>query len=136
MPWPDHITGRFCRGVECCREFDIDGRRFILDFELGDVFASDKSPCLPTLFLNGQDFADFHFNLLDGFGMGLYTLIDAGTISGLLGSNLSGNIGSYTASLAVSGNDLVLNVVPEPSGLAMLIAAVLGLGVYCNRRKK
>ena len=108
----------------------------ILDFELGDVFASDKiSMPTSTLFLNGQDFADFHFTQLDGFGMGMYTLIDAGTISGLLGSNLSGNIGSYTASLAVSGNDLVLNVVPEPSSLAMLIAAVLGFGVFYKLRK-
>ena len=38
-----------------------------------------------TLYLNGQNFSDFNFTALSGFGMGIYTLIDAGTISGNLG---------------------------------------------------
>ena len=70
-----------------------------------------RFPCLPShLVLNGQQFSDFNFTPLDGFGLGTYTLIDAGSISGSLGANTSGMIDGDPATLAVQGNNLVLKV--------------------------
>jgi autotransporter-associated beta strand protein len=84
---------------------------------------------MPTslLALNGQQFSDFNFTTLPGFGPGTYTLVDAGSFSGSLGANRSGTIDGFQASLALQGNDLVLNVVPEPGTLSLLVvgAAVL-----------
>ena len=61
------------------------------------------------------------------------TLIDAGSISGGFGANTSGTIGSFSANLAVQGNDLVLNVVPEPPTLLLLVAAA---GIAALQRLK
>jgi hypothetical protein len=91
-----------------------------------------------TLYLNGQDFSDFAFTSLTGFGVGTYTLIEAGTVSGSLSSsNLSGLIGDdYRGTLSVVGGDLVLTttLVPEPGTLALLLAASIGL-LACGWRK-
>jgi T5SS/PEP-CTERM-associated repeat protein len=100
----------------------------LLDFELGDVPSSDKiSMSSRTLYLNYQDFSDFNFTALTGFGNGIYTLIDAGTISGNLGDKLTGTIGNFSATLSKSGNDLILTVVPEPGTWALLATACLAL---------
>jgi ABC-type Na+ efflux pump permease subunit len=55
--------------------------------------------------------------------------------SGTLGADISGSIAGYSATLAISGNDLVLNVVPEPSTIALLGVAVIGLLGYGLRIK-
>ena len=82
-------------------------------------FRSKRSPsasdriALPssTLTLTGQQFSDFDFNAESGFGgTGTYTLIDADSIQGSLGSDLTGMIGNYPASLSTSGGNLVLTV--------------------------
>ena len=106
----------------------------VLDFELGSISESDKISCSHLLF-SGLDFSYFNFTALDGFGPGTYTLIDADTIASNFGNNLTGTIGGYSATLAKSGNDLVLNVVPEP-GTWMLLAACLGLFVGKRMGKK
>jgi autotransporter-associated beta strand protein len=107
----------------------------LLDFELGSTLASDMiSMSSSTLYLNSQDLSAFNFTALDGFGSGIYTLIDAGDISGDLGRNLTGAIGDYSATLSKSGNDLVLTVVPEPGTWMLLAAACLGL--FVRKRKK
>ncbi len=93
----------------------------VLDFELADITASDKiSMTGSTLYLNNQQFSSFNFKPLGGFSQGTYILIDAGNIQGNLGPNLDGNIGGLPAFLSLSGDNLVLNVVPEPSTLVML----------------
>ncbi|MEI8375853.1 MAG: autotransporter-associated beta strand repeat-containing protein [Planctomycetota bacterium] len=111
----------------------------LIDYELDTPTNSDKI-LIPTgdLILSGQQFSDFHFTPLDGFGQGRYILIDAGSgsISNSLGDNRSGMIGSYSATLAVEGSDLVLNVVPEPSTFALLGTATLGLLGFLWRRRK
>jgi autotransporter-associated beta strand protein len=117
--------------------FLFDGA--LLDFELASTSASDTiSMSSSTLYLNSQDFSDFHFTALSGFGNGTYTLIDAGTISGSLGSNLTGPIGDYSGTLSISGNDLVLNVVPEPGTWVLLatacVAIFIGKRMGRNRR--
>jgi fibronectin-binding autotransporter adhesin len=102
-----------------------------LDFELDAPAASDKiSMASSTLFLHNQEFSDFTFHPLGDFGGGTYTLIDAGAIQGMLGSNLSGTVGSLPASLVTSGGDLVLVVVPEPGVWLLLAAAVAGLFAF------
>jgi hypothetical protein len=69
------------------------------------------------------------------FGPGTYDLIEAGSISGSLSASTSGTIDGYPASLAISGNDLVLTVVPEPSTLALLGIGVVGVLRYGWRRQ-
>jgi autotransporter-associated beta strand protein len=100
-----------------------------MDYELNTPLDSDEV-LMPTgtLALSGQQFSDFNFTPLGGFGPGSYTLIDAGTVNGGLGAVTSGTINGLSASLAIQGNDLVLTVVPEPSSAAMLaVAAAVAL---------
>jgi autotransporter-associated beta strand protein len=100
-----------------------------LDYRLNTTLDGDEV-FMPTglLALAGQQFSDFNFTPLANFAPGTYTLIDAGSIGGSLGQNTSGTIDGYPVSLAVQGNDLVLNVVPEPSTLALLAVAASVLG--------
>ena len=108
-----------------------------LDFDLAGPNASDKiAMASSTLMLNGQQFSDFTFTPLAGFGPGQYTLIDAGTITGSLGSNRDGTIGGLPATLSTSGGDLVLNVVPEPSTFVLLGMGAVGLLGFAWRRRK
>jgi hypothetical protein len=107
----------------------------LLDFELGAVEGSDKiSMASSTLYLGNQEYGDFMYTALSGFGAGEYVLIDAGVISGSLGTNLSGAVGGLPATLKVSGNDLVLNVVPEP-GVWVLLGMGFLMGAIGRRKK-
>jgi autotransporter-associated beta strand protein len=100
----------------------------LLDFELANTSASDKiSMSNSTLYLNGLDYSDFTFTALNKFGKGTYMLIDAKIISGSLGSNLTGTIGDYSATLSKLGNDLILTVVPEPGAWVLLATACLAI---------
>ncbi len=111
----------------------------LLDYELEAVGSSDRIVMTDsTLYLNGQDFSDFSFTALSGFGDGTYTLIDAKAISGALStSNLSGTIvGGHVGTLSVLGNRLVLTVVPEPGTLTLLAASLVGLLAYVWRRRE
>jgi autotransporter-associated beta strand protein len=101
----------------------------LMDYELETPSTSDEI-LMPSgnLILSGQQFADFNFTPLAGFGPGTYPLIDAGSISGTLGATTLGTIDGYPATLAISGNDLVVKVVvPEPSTFVLLGVGVLGL---------
>jgi len=83
----------------------------------------------------GLDFSAFQFNLLSGFGAGSYVLFDTGSaIAGSLGM-ATGTLGGYDASLAIVGNNLVLNVsiIPEPSSMALLFAGAAALA-FLRRR--
>jgi autotransporter-associated beta strand protein len=108
-----------------------------LDFDLGALTASDEILMEnSTLSLNGQQFADFAFHAMDGFGQGTYLLVDAALIQGGLGANCSGMIGGLPAALFISGNDLVLTVVPEPSAISLLGIGVASLFAYTWRRRR
>ncbi len=87
--------------------------------------------------LNGQDMSSLNFTPTVNFEPGTYDLIEAGLISGSLGSTTSGTIDGDPASIAVVGNNLLLTVVPEPSTLAVLAAGLVGFagaGLRVRRR--
>ena len=113
------------------------GSKFV--FNLGTVASSDLVNITSgTLNLNGQLVSDFTFNQLTGFGLGTYQLIDS--TSAITGSFTSSSelLGGYNATLAESGDNLVLNVTaaPEPSTSAMMmIGALLLVAVPLYRRK-
>jgi hypothetical protein len=113
------------------------GSGAILAFDLGPASASDKIAMSSFLLsLSNQQFSDFVFTTHADFGPGVYSLIDAGSIQGCLSGNLSGTIGNRDASISISGSNLILTVVPEPSTLALFgIAAGLSLlGLKWKRR--
>jgi fibronectin-binding autotransporter adhesin len=108
----------------------------VMDYELGSPTTSDQI-WMPTgqLVLSGQQFSDFNFTPPAGLSPGSYTLINAGSISGNLGTNLDGTIAGLPATLAINGNDLVLNVVPEPGTVTLLLASAASLYAYRRRQK-
>jgi hypothetical protein len=109
----------------------------VMDYDLNGILADDEVSMPSNLLsLNGQQFTGFHFTTEAGFKPGVYTLIAANSVSGTLGTNTSGTIDGYSATLAVQGNDLVVNVAPEPSTLALLAAGALGLLGYGWRRRR
>lgn len=109
----------------------------LMDYELDSPGTSDEVS-MPTglLKLHGQQFSDFSFTPLTGFSGGTFTLVDAGSITGSLGANLSGTINGLSATLSVQGNDLVLTVVPEPGTLVLLAIGAFGLLAYMWRRHR
>lgn len=83
------------------------------------------------------EFDDFVFATIGGFSPGTYTLFDTGnTISGVLGSTLTGTLGGYAATIQFSpdNQDLLLNVIPEPSAVALLCLAGGMLWMLTRRR--
>jgi autotransporter-associated beta strand protein len=108
-----------------------------MDYALDTPTDSDEvyMPSGP-LVLSGQQFADLNFTPLGGFGQGTYMLIDALSISGSLGTSTSGTIDGLPASIAIQGDDVVLNVVPEPGTLTLLGVGAVGMLGWVWRRKR
>ncbi len=106
-----------------------------LKFELGAIAASDQIVSDSLAIGSGNlGFDDFSFSTVAGFGTGIYTLFSSSSLIGSLdASNLTGLIGGYDASLSISGNDVLLNVIPEANTSALLLLAGLGL---LGRRKR
>lgn len=84
----------------------------------------------------GLNFNDFAFSTLSGFGSGgNYTLFSTtSTILGTLG-NATGTISGLDATLQFSGNDLILNVVPEPATWGLLALSLTTVMVLRRRRR-
>lgn len=82
----------------------------------------------------GLSFSDFDFNLLAGFGPGKYTLFATEeTIVGSLGIS-EGQLGDYDAALFIQGNNLVLQVIPEPA--AWVLPGLVVMTFALARRRK
>ncbi len=112
----------------------------LLDFDLDTPTTSDQIVATGTLSLDGLDLSDIDFTLYAGFGAGSYTLIDAASVLGSLGPEVSGVLGGFSTLLSVSGDDLILEVtgggaVPEPAGISMLLAGLAALGLVIRRRR-
>ena len=123
----------------------LSGSKFV--FDLATTAPGTGSDLINVtagaLTLGGQKFSDFSFNTLAGFDVGTYTLFQ--TATPILGSldanaaNLTGTVGSsgLTGTLAISGNNLVLTVIPEPGSLSTLLGGfgvLLGLQRFRRRR--
>lgn len=118
----------------------LSGSKFV--FDLATTAPGTGSDLINVtagaLTLGGQNFSDFTFNTLAGFDVGTYTLFQ--TATPILGSldanaaNLTGTVGSsgLTGTLAISGNNLVLTVIPEPGSLAALLG---GFGVLLGLQR-
>ncbi len=116
-----------------------------LVFDLATTGTSDKVLLSSgnLLTLNNQSITDFTFNLLSGYGVGTYTLIDAsaGSILGSLNSNpanLTEVLGGFNATLSLNSSNLILTVavVPEPGTWAMMLGGLVMLVVIQRRRAK
>jgi len=81
------------------------------------------------------NFDDFTFTTGSGFGEGSYTLFSASSLLGTLGSSTAGTVGGLPASLQVSGNTVLLSVVPEPSLTAAMLAGIAMAGLVLRRRQ-
>jgi fibronectin-binding autotransporter adhesin len=85
-----------------------------LNYELGPIAASDKITVGGDLNIGSGTFgfSDFVFSNVGGLQAGTYTLITSSALSGTLNeADLGGTIGTFDATLKISGNDLVLTVV-------------------------
>lgn len=82
---------------------------------------------------SGLNFSDFAFTTQSGFAPGEYMLVaTADGISGSLGVT-EGLVGGYESSLEISGNNLILTVVPEPQAIALILGSA-GLLFVLRRR--
>ena len=110
-----------------------------LEFDLGTVsdsvvFASGRL----SIGVGVLEFDDFNFTTLGTLAQGNYLLFDGvSPIEGSLGPDFSGGLpdGLFgRLQLADGGNDLVLQVVPEPGTTTVLLAGV-GFLAACRRRR-
>jgi|GEM_PF-6330928 len=105
-------------------------------FSLGATGDSDRiaSGAL-TIGTGILGFNDFSFAAETGFGNGVYTLFSSTGITGTLdGANLTGLVGGLNSTLSLSGNDVLLTVVPEPSTAGLLLLG-LALGAAAKRKR-
>jgi len=105
---------------------------FSLDAPASTVISITGGLNIGTGILN---FDDFSFTADGGFGEGTYTLFGgANALTGTLGSSLIGTISGKTSTISLSGNDVILSVVPEPA-TGVLLTVGLTIALSFRRRR-
>ncbi len=91
---------------------------------------------LKTVDASALTFDHFEFNTLAGFESGNnYTLMTSTSLLTWNGpSTLSGKVGDLDGTITRTGNDLVLNVIPEPSSFVLLAGGLLTV-IMLRRRQ-
>jgi len=84
--------------------------------------------------ISGLEFGDFVFSDLGGVTTTTYTLITSTGLTGSLGATTTGSFGSWSGELLINGNNLELNVVPEPA-VTLLFMMGLGAVLFTQRRR-
>jgi hypothetical protein len=115
-----------------------------IDTESGRLLFTLNAPSTTAVEVQGLltigggflDFGDFAFTAGSGFGVGTYNLFDYTTLSGSLGSSLTGTIGGLDATISLdsANSAIILTVVPEPGTAGLLTAAGLVVLVFRRRR--
>jgi autotransporter-associated beta strand protein len=88
------------------------------------------------------EFDDFQFTFANPVqsnpnGQTYVLFASNGPITESLGANVNGSFNGVPANIAISGNDIILQVVPEPNSLSMLAGSVgLALGLQRFRRRR
>lgn len=109
-----------------------------LKFDLAATGVSDLITLsgLTSVNASALTFDRFAFNTLSGFANGnsytLMSLTGGGSWSGF--STLTGTVGGLDGTISLSGNDLVLSVVPEPSTWALLAGSLTTVMLLRRRR--
>ena len=108
-----------------------------MDYDLDKPGGSDMLSCGTLVVGSPLGFSNFDFTHTPNFGPGEYKLIEATSLpGGALSGGTSGSVDGYPANLAVSGNYVVLNVVPEPGTASLLRVGVIALLGWGWRRRK
>ena len=110
----------------------------MLDYDLNTPSASGMIDCGSLAVASPLGFSNFSFENTSNFVPGIYDLIQSNTMlpGNLLGVSTSGAVDGYPANLGVSGNGVVLTVVPEPGTLALLGVGALGLLGFRRQRPR
>lgn len=107
-----------------------------LIFELGTVSDSVLLTNGADLVIGTLNFSDFTFVDGDGFGVGIYTLLGGwDVLDGQLG-DVSGQIAGLDSTLFIEGNNLNLQVIPEPGAMALLFGIVGLIWIVRSRRSR
>ncbi|NDC74551.1 hypothetical protein EBZ70_04500 [bacterium] len=107
-------------------------------FTLGAPGGSVITASSASIGSGALNFDDFSFTKGEGFGPGAYVLFNLTSISGTLGSSLTGTVDGLNSTIGLSDNNIILTVasaIPEPSAYS----AVLGLGgiaLAATRRRR
>jgi autotransporter-associated beta strand protein len=135
------VSGMISAGNAGVGTLTFDGGILTLNNFTKFTYGLGTSSDLVTLMNSGSlvlgssiGFNDFTFTNSGGFGVGTYTLIGgASSFTGSLDAgDLVGTVDGLSSTLGMSGNNLVLNVVPEPN-----VAALLGgLGTLLLLRRR
>lgn len=114
--------------------FDISSAEDLI-FELGGTADLVLLTGGADLDIGTLEFANFTFVPLAGFGAKTYTLFSGwDTLHGSVGASNTGLINGLPAELTISGNSLILSVIPEPSLLWPLLV-LAGIWVFATKRR-